>query len=133
MYVTMSDANELRSNADQARRSFEIARRRMVERIREAGLAGEFVLAAMESIPREIFVDDALAPRAYGRDVLPIGFEQTMSHPEVVAFMTESLQLGQGKRVLAVGTGSGYYRDTPSCVVYHSTNHITVLFLVQRC
>ncbi len=80
----------------------------MVERLRAQGLAGEEVLAAMEDLPRERFVDAALAPRAYGRDALPIGMGQTLSHPEVVAFMTESLQLSPGMRVLEVGTGSGY-------------------------
>ncbi|MCP4548823.1 MAG: protein-L-isoaspartate(D-aspartate) O-methyltransferase [bacterium] len=87
---------------------FQVARRRMVDRIRGRSLAGEMVLAAMEDLPREIFVDPALAPRAYGRDVLPIGFGQTMSHPEVVAFMTQALELTPGMKVLEIGTGSGY-------------------------
>jgi protein-L-isoaspartate(D-aspartate) O-methyltransferase len=87
---------------------FLIARTRMVERLRESNLAGEEILAAMEQLPRQIFLDPALWPRAHGRDVLPIGFEQTMSHPEVVAFMTESLQVRPGLKVLEIGTGSGY-------------------------
>jgi protein-L-isoaspartate(D-aspartate) O-methyltransferase len=85
-----------------------VARERMVARIREQKLAGEAVLAAMESLPRHRFVDPALAPRAYGRDALPIGEGQTLSHPEIVARMTEALRLETGHCVLEVGTGSGY-------------------------
>ena len=85
-----------------------VARGRMVERIRSRGLAGEAVLAAMNELPRHLFVDSVLAARAYGEDALPIGQEQTLSHPEVVAYMTESLELSPGQRVLEIGTGSGY-------------------------
>ena len=87
---------------------FPIARSRMVERLRAKALAGEEVLAAMEELPRHLFVDPALAPRAYREDALPIGQGQTLSQPETVAFMSESLQLKPGLRVLEVGTGSGY-------------------------
>ncbi len=87
---------------------FRVARGRMVDRIRAKGLAGETVLAAMGEIPRHLYVDPALELKAYGENALPIGWEQTLSHPEVVAFMTESLCLLPGHRVLEVGTGSGY-------------------------
>ena len=87
---------------------FRVARERMVDRIREKGLAGEAVLAAMAEIPRHVFVDSALAVKAYGEDALPIGMEQTLSHPEVVAYMTESLSISAGQRILEIGTGSGY-------------------------
>jgi len=87
---------------------FRVARERMVERLRAAGLAGEAVLGAMAELPRHRFVEPALGRRAYGRDSLPIGHDQTLSHPEVVAFMTESLHLAPGQRILEVGTGSGY-------------------------
>ncbi len=88
--------------------NYRIARDRMLTRLRDAGLAGEAVLGAMGSLPRHRFVDPALQRRAYGRDVLPIGHEQTLSHPEVVARMSEALDLRAGMRVLEVGTGSGY-------------------------
>ncbi|MDP6418650.1 MAG: protein-L-isoaspartate(D-aspartate) O-methyltransferase [Candidatus Krumholzibacteria bacterium] len=87
---------------------YQVARNRMVQRIRDRKLASEAVLAAMREIPRHIFAESALALRAYGEDALPIGAGQTLSHPEVVAFMTESLQLQAGMKVLEVGTGSGY-------------------------
>jgi protein-L-isoaspartate(D-aspartate) O-methyltransferase len=80
----------------------------MLGRLREAGLAGEAVLGAMGSLPRHRFVDPALQRRAYGRDALPIGHEQTLSHPEVVALMSEALDVRAGTRVLEIGTGSGY-------------------------
>lgn len=87
---------------------YRIARSRMLERLREQKLAGEAVLGAMSALPRHLFVDPALARRAYGRDALPIGNEQTLSHPEIVALMTEALALNSGDRVLEIGTGSGY-------------------------
>ncbi len=87
---------------------YRIARDRMIGRLREEGLAGEAVLGAMSSLPRHRFVDPALQRRAYGRDALPIGHEQTLSHPEVVARMSEALNLRSGMRVLEIGTGSGY-------------------------
>jgi protein-L-isoaspartate(D-aspartate) O-methyltransferase len=67
------------------------------------------VLEAMTDIPRHLFVDEALAHRAYEDTALPIGFNQTLSQPYIVARMTElALQVGRPKRVLELGTGSGY-------------------------
>ena len=88
--------------------AFAVARERMVARLRVQGLAGEEVLGAMAELPRHLFVDAALASRAYGRDALPIGYGQTLSHPEIVARMTEALLVEPGQKVLEVGTGSGY-------------------------
>ena len=84
-------------------------RARMVERLREQGIRDEVVLAAMNTVPRHIFVDEALAIRAYEDSPLPIGHGQTMSQPWVVARMTELARNG-GKlhRVLEIGTGCGY-------------------------
>jgi protein-L-isoaspartate(D-aspartate) O-methyltransferase len=84
-------------------------RERMVERLRGDGIRDERVLAAMASVPRHLFVDEALASRAYEDDALPIGFGQTISQPYVVARMAEALARGRelGK-VLEVGTGCGY-------------------------
>jgi protein-L-isoaspartate(D-aspartate) O-methyltransferase len=84
-------------------------RARMVERLREQGIRDEAVLSAMGSVPRHIFVEEALAIRAYEDSPLPIGNGQTISQPYVVARMTELLR-GGGRlhRVLEIGTGCGY-------------------------
>jgi protein-L-isoaspartate(D-aspartate) O-methyltransferase len=85
------------------------ARRRMVERIRTQGLQDERVLAALGDVPRDAFVPEALAHRAYDEDAaLPIGSGQTISAPGIVAAMTAMLGLEGGETVLEVGTGSGY-------------------------
>ncbi len=84
-------------------------RTRMVERLREQGIKDEAVLAAMAAVPRHIFVEDALAIRAYDDSPLPIGAGQTISQPYVVARMTELLRAGASlRRVLEIGTGCGY-------------------------
>jgi len=84
-------------------------RARMVERLRGEGIRDEVVLAAMNSVPRHIFVDEALAIRAYDDVPLPIGHGQTISQPWVVARMTELARNGrQLDAVLEVGTGCGY-------------------------
>ena len=85
-------------------------RLRMVERLREKGIEDERVLAAMGTVPRHLFVDEALASRAYEDTALPIGFSQTISQPYVVARMIESLigDSGVPVKVLEVGTGCGY-------------------------
>jgi protein-L-isoaspartate(D-aspartate) O-methyltransferase len=80
----------------------------LAERLRPA-IADERVLAAIASIPRERFVLPAERPRAYENVALPIGCQQTISQPLVVARMLESLQLRPDDRVLDVGTGSGYH------------------------
>jgi len=84
-------------------------RARMLERLRGEGIRDENVLAAMGSVPRHLFVDEALASRAYEDTALPIGFGQTISQPYVVARMIEVLAAGRSLgRVLEVGTGCGY-------------------------
>jgi protein-L-isoaspartate(D-aspartate) O-methyltransferase len=84
-------------------------RGRMVERLREVGIADERVLAAMGAVPRHLFVEEALASRAYEDSALPIGFGQTISQPYVVARMIQVLAAGRpARKVLEVGTGCGY-------------------------
>jgi protein-L-isoaspartate(D-aspartate) O-methyltransferase len=84
-------------------------RLRMIERLRAEGIRDEVVLAAMGEIPRHIFVDEALASRAYEDVSLPIGFGQTISHPYTVARMCELARAGRSLgRVLEIGTGCGY-------------------------
>jgi protein-L-isoaspartate(D-aspartate) O-methyltransferase len=84
-------------------------RARMIERLREQGVKDEAVLAAMFEVPRHLFVDEALASRAYDDVSLPINFNQTISQPYIVARMTEILRNGRPlERVMEIGTGCGY-------------------------
>ncbi|WP_271274576.1 protein-L-isoaspartate(D-aspartate) O-methyltransferase [Aliamphritea hakodatensis] len=84
-------------------------RSRLVQRLQDQGITDPQVLDVMASTPRHIFIDEALSHRAYEDTALPIGFNQTISQPYIVAKMTELL-LAEGpmKKVLEVGTGSGY-------------------------
>lgn len=84
-------------------------RERLIARLREEGIRDEAVLAAMLEIPRHIFVDEAIASRAYEDTALPIGYGQTISQPYIVARMTELLRSGVNLgRVLEIGCGCGY-------------------------
>ena len=88
-------------------------RDRLVERLRAGtheggGIVDERVLNAIRTVPRHLFVDEALATRAYEDTALPIGHGQTISQPWVVAKMTEALLASHPARVLEIGTGSGY-------------------------
>ena len=84
-------------------------RERLVQRLRERGIADTEVLEVIRNTPRHMFVDEALAQRAYEESSLPIGYSQTLSQPWVVARMTELLlAAGPLGRVLEIGTGSGY-------------------------
>lgn len=85
-------------------------RTRLVDRLRTEGIQDERILEAMQETPRHLFVDEALESRAYEDSALPIGFGQTISSPWMVARMTEILlQGGPLKKVLEIGTGSGYH------------------------
>jgi len=84
-------------------------RDRLIQRLREQGIANPLVLERMRNVPRHIFVDEALSSRAYEDTALPIGFGQTISQPYIVARMTEALLEGPPlSNVLEVGTGCGY-------------------------
>ena len=83
-------------------------RDRLIEDLRKMGIVDERVLNAIRTVPRHQFVDEVLATRAYENNALPIGFGQTISQPYVVAKMTEALLQCAPRRVLEVGTGSGY-------------------------
>jgi len=84
-------------------------RQRMVRSLEARGIEDPRVLAAMRAIPRERFVDEALRGEAYGDAALPIGEQQTISQPWIVARMTELLEPDGEGRVLEIGTGSGYH------------------------
>jgi len=84
-------------------------RDRLVQRLREQGIANLAVLDRIRNVPRHIFVDEALGSRAYEDTALPIGYGQTISQPYIVARMTEALlEGGPAESVLEVGTGCGY-------------------------
>ena len=84
-------------------------RDRLINRLQQQGIEDERVLDAMRHVPRHIFVDEALAHRAYEDTALPIGFGQTISQPYIVALMTQILlQGGMPSSVLEIGTGCGY-------------------------
>jgi protein-L-isoaspartate(D-aspartate) O-methyltransferase len=84
-------------------------RDRMIKRLQEQGIRDQQVLAVMASTPRHIFVDEALASRSYEDTALPIGHNQTISQPYIVARMTELLlEKGPRHKVLEIGTGCGY-------------------------
>ena len=84
-------------------------RERLVERLRRNGIRSPEVLDRIRKVPRHLFVDEALASRAYEDTALPIGHSQTISQPYVVARMTEALIEGRtGGRILEIGTGCGY-------------------------
>jgi protein-L-isoaspartate(D-aspartate) O-methyltransferase len=85
-------------------------RARMIERLRERGIRDEQVLAAIAAVPRHLFVEEALASRAYEDTALPLGFSQTISQPYVVARMIELLREGRAGlgKTLEIGAGCGY-------------------------
>jgi protein-L-isoaspartate(D-aspartate) O-methyltransferase len=86
-----------------------VARRRMVdEQLRVRGIHDPHVLRIMGAIPRHLFVDPALVAKAYSDHALPIGEDQTISQPYMVALMTQALELTGEEKVLEIGTGSGY-------------------------
>ena len=81
---------------------------RLILKLRESGIANSEVLSALETIPREKFIPENYRNQAYENIALPIGENQTISQPYVVAKMTELLEVNNNHKVLEIGTGSGY-------------------------
>ncbi|NVD98623.1 protein-L-isoaspartate(D-aspartate) O-methyltransferase [Massilia sp. BJB1822] len=95
----------------------EAVRRAMVARVAKQGVKDQAVLAAMESVPRHLFMDEALASQAYIDASLPIGHHQTISQPYIVARMIEVMRNGGPlQRVLEIGTGCGYQAAVLACL-----------------
>lgn len=97
-------------------------RSRLVARLAEAGIKNQCVLTAIEDLPRHLFIDEAIAHRAYEDSALPIGMGQTISQPYIVAKMTETLLAGSERsmnKVLEVGTGCGYQAAVLARLVAH--------------
>ncbi|MGD8847591.1 MAG: protein-L-isoaspartate(D-aspartate) O-methyltransferase [Desulfobacteraceae bacterium] len=110
-------------------------RQEMVEKqIKARGITDARVLAALETVPRHLFVSEALMDQAYSDFPLPIGEQQTISQPYIVAEMTQSLQLSPDDRVLEIGTGSGYQAAILSKIVYrvYSIERIHSLYIRTR-
>ena len=104
-------------------------RDRLVARLREQGIDNNEVLACMGVVPRHIFVDEAMAHRSYEDTALPIGHNQTISQPFIVALMTQLLCEVKPRQVLEVGTGSGYQTAVLSyfCHRLYSIERISAL------
>jgi protein-L-isoaspartate(D-aspartate) O-methyltransferase len=110
-------------------------RQEMVEKQIEArGITDVRVLNAMRQVPRHLFVSEALMDQAYSDFPLPIGEQQTISQPYIVAEMTQALQLCPDDRVLEIGTGSGYQAAILSKIVYrvYSIERIHSLYVRSR-
>ncbi len=102
-------------------------RERLVQRLQEQGIKDQRVLDRIRNVPRHLFMDEALATRAYEDTALPIGFGQTISQPYVVARMTEALlEAGPTPKVLEIGTGCGYQTAVLSPLVQE-------VFTIERC
>ncbi len=114
---------------------YERKREEMVEKqIAARGITDPYVLGAMRKVPRHLFVSEALMDQAYGDFPLPIGEQQTISQPYIVAEMTQALQLGKDDRVLEIGTGSGYQAAILAEIVFrvYTIERIHPLFVKTR-
>ena len=114
---------------------YEHQREEMVRtQIEARGIKAPKVLAAFRRVPRHLFVSEALRDQAYGDYPLPIGEQQTISQPYIVAEMTQALDLGEDDRVLEIGTGSGYQAAILAQIVYrvYTIERIHSLYLQAR-
>lgn len=112
----------------------ERTRRRLIDQIREMGVVDSAVLEVMLSLPRHIFVEEALASRAYENTALPIGHGQTISQPYTVGLMTQTLLNVPREKILEIGTGCGYQTAilSPLCEKVVSVERITKLHRQAR-
>ena len=101
-------------------KDYEELRKAMVKtQIESRGVKDEDVLSVMRDVPRHLFIDESLWPKAYSDGPLPIGHGQTISQPYIVAFMTELLRPDTHHMVLEIGTGSGYQAAVLAKLVHH--------------
>ena len=114
---------------------YERQREEMVRhQIESRGIKDPLVLTAFRSVPRHLFVSEALRDQAYGDYPLPIGEQQTISQPYIVAEMTQALELREDDRVLEIGTGSGYQAAILAQIVYrvYTVERIRSLYIQAR-
>jgi len=114
---------------------YERQREEMVQQqIAVRGITDAKVLAAFRKVPRHLFVSEALRDQAYGDYPLPIGEQQTISQPYIVAEMTQALELNNDDRVLEIGTGSGYQAAILAEIVYrvYTIERIRTLYVQTR-
>lgn len=100
----------------------------LLEQLRLQGIKDERLLQAIESVPRERFIDEAFEHKAYDNTALPIGSGQTISQPYIVARMTELLRLQPTSRVLEIGTGSGYQ----TAILAHLVQHVCSVERIKK-
>ena len=114
---------------------FERQREEMVRyQIEARGIKDPKVLSAFRKVPRHLFISEALRDQAYGDFPLPIGEQQTISQPYIVAEMTQALELNEDDRVLEIGTGSGYQAAILAEIVYrvYTVERLRPLYLQAR-
>jgi len=124
-----------KTNMHKTALKYEKSREDMVEKqVISRGITDPKVLAAMLRVPRHLFVNDALMDQAYGDYPLPIGEQQTISQPYIVAEMTQALNLNEEDRVLEIGTGSGYQAAVIAEIVYrvYTIERIHSLYVKTR-
>lgn len=108
----------MKSNVQGIGMTSQRTRERLLDRLRGQGISDLRVLEAIRSVPRHIFIEEALSSRAYEDSALPIGYAQTISQPFIVALMTQALLAGGPvRRVLEIGTGCGYQSAVLAAVV----------------
>lgn len=114
---------------------YERFRHEMVQtQIKARGIVDNKVLEAMEKVPRHLFVSEALMDQAYGDFPLPIGDQQTISQPYIVAEMTQALEPKKSDRILEIGTGSGYQAAVLAEIIYrvYTIERIHTIFTKAR-
>jgi len=100
----------------------------LLDTLRQQGIKDERLMMAIESVPREKFIDEAFEHKAYDNTALPIGSGQTISQPYIVARMTELLRLQPTSRVLEIGTGSGYQ----TAILAHLVQHVCSVERIKK-
>ncbi|TCL06612.1 MULTISPECIES: protein-L-isoaspartate(D-aspartate) O-methyltransferase [Sodalis] len=100
----------------------------LIAQLRQQGIQDERLLQAIETVPRERFIDEAFEHKAYDNTALPIGSGQTISQPYIVARMTELLRLQPTSRVLEIGTGSGYQ----TAILAHLVQHVCSVERIKK-